>query len=88
MNGVICFGFKIQSDRRDPFYLDERIESFLGNVAKLFEDVSVESLSDIIKSRVLFHLQTSHSPLRAFGFWETEINARKYDFSRRTEEIR
>lgn len=88
LNGVVCCCFKIQSDRQDPFYLDERIEHFLENLQGRLQDVTPDVVTAIAKSMILFQLQTSRSTTSEFACWDAEIALRKYDFDRRIEESR
>uniref|UniRef100_A0A7S3V286 Insulysin n=2 Tax=Sar TaxID=2698737 RepID=A0A7S3V286_9STRA len=80
-NGVIYQAFIVQSNSKDPLYLDRRVESFLEEFEKVIMGLSEEDFDRGVQSYINDVLSASKNLFKEEGGWASEIQSEIYDFS-------
>jgi len=85
--GVKGFGTVIQSNVRDPTFLDERIEIFFQTSLEMLQNLTQEDFQKNINALIVQTLEKDKRLAQeTTRFWE-EIITRKYEFDRAHKEV-
>uniref|UniRef100_A0A7S3PH67 Insulin-degrading enzyme n=1 Tax=Aplanochytrium stocchinoi TaxID=215587 RepID=A0A7S3PH67_9STRA len=85
IHGVLNFKFCLQSNTKDPIYMNERIEKFIDSLGEKVDNLGEEQFENMIHSFINNTLQEKRNMQSEEGHWYSSIESGLYDFTFRID---
>jgi len=85
INGILHFKFCIQSNSKDPIYMNDRIEQFIHSWGDRVDSLDETQFENLIHSFINNTLQEKRNMQSEEGYWYASIENGLYDFTFRIE---
>mmetsp|Transcript_11475 Transcript_11475/g.13165 ORF Transcript_11475/g.13165 Transcript_11475/m.13165 type:complete len:1018 (+) Transcript_11475:130-3183(+) len=80
-NGVLHQLFLVQSNSKDPIYLDQRVEAFIDEFGKTIAEIDEDTFNQGVTSYINSVLSSHKNQYSEAGTWNNDIESELYDFS-------